>query len=69
MNKLTKLSIRKFRNVAPTTLEFRPGLNVLLGKNAAGKTTLLRLLSTVLEAPEEALQDDVLESRELAWSS
>ena len=61
MNKLTKFSIKKFRNVAPTTLEFRPGLNVLLGKNAAGKTTLLRLLSTAIGAPDEALQDDVLE--------
>jgi len=50
MTKLTKLSIKTFRNVAPTTLEFSPGLNVLLGRNAAGKTTLLRLLSTVLGA-------------------
>lgn len=61
MNKLTKLTIKKFRNVAPTTLEFRPGLNVLLGKNAAGKTTLLRLLSTAVGRPEEALQDDMLD--------
>jgi len=60
MNKLTKLSIEQFRNVAPTTLEFRPGINVLLGKNAAGKTTLLRLLSSVVGQPEPALQDDVL---------
>ncbi|WP_152622640.1 AAA family ATPase [Archangium violaceum] len=61
MNKLTKLSIKKFRNVAPTTLEFRPGLNVLLGKNAAGKTTLLRLLSTVVGTPDKALRDDLLD--------
>ena len=61
MNKLTKLSIKKFRNVAPTTIEFRPGLNVLLGKNAAGKTTLLRLLSTAVGTADEALRDDVLD--------
>jgi energy-coupling factor transporter ATP-binding protein EcfA2 len=62
MNKLTKLSIKKFRNVAPTTLEFRPGLNVLLGRNATGKTTLLRLLSTVVGARgEESLRDDVMD--------
>lgn len=66
MNKLTKLSIKKFRNVAPTTLEFRPGLNVLLGKNAAGKTTLLRLLSHVVGASEEALQNDALDVGYLA---
>jgi energy-coupling factor transporter ATP-binding protein EcfA2 len=58
MNKLTKLSIERFRNVAPTTLEFRPGLNVLLGKNAAGKTTLLRLLSSAIGKLGPAHQDD-----------
>jgi len=61
MSKLTKLTIKKFRNVAPTTLEFRPGINVILGKNAAGKTSLLRLLSTALGVREGALKDDVLE--------
>jgi hypothetical protein len=61
MTKLTKLSIKKFRNVAPTTLEFRPGINVLLGKNAAGKTTLLRLLSTAVGVGDSALQDDVFD--------
>ena len=61
MTKLTKLSIKKFRNVVPTTLEFRPGINVLLGKNAAGKTTLLRLLSTAVGVGDSALQDDVFD--------
>ena len=62
MNKLTRLTIKKFRNVAPTTLEFRPGLNVVLGRNAAGKTTLLRLLSTLVGVSDEALQDDPIEA-------
>ena len=62
MNKLTRLTINKFRNVAPTTLEFRPGLNVLLGRNAAGKTTLLRLLSTLISVPDETLQDEPVDA-------
>ncbi len=62
MNKLMTLSIDKFRNVAPTTLEFRPGLNVVLGRNGTGKSTLLRLLSATLGA-EEGLRDDALEVR------
>ncbi|NRD68531.1 AAA family ATPase [Corallococcus exiguus] len=62
MNKLTRLTINKFRNVAPTTLDFRPGINVLLGRNAAGKTTLLRLLSTLMGVPDETLKDDSLEA-------
>lgn len=60
MNKLTKLTINKFRNVKPTTLEFRPGINVVLGKNAAGKTTLLRLLATVTGADDDTLKGDEL---------
>ncbi|NPC50059.1 AAA family ATPase [Corallococcus exiguus] len=61
MTKLRQLTINKFRNVAPTTLEFRPGINVLLGRNAAGKTTLLRLLATAVASPEDALKDDPFE--------
>jgi energy-coupling factor transporter ATP-binding protein EcfA2 len=60
MNKLAKLTINKFRNVAPTTLEFHPRFNVLLGRNAAGKTTLLRLLSTLLGTIDEPLSDELL---------
>ncbi|RKH64708.1 hypothetical protein D7X96_25210 [Corallococcus interemptor] len=60
MNKLTRLTINKFRNVVPTTLEFRPGINVVLGRNAAGKTTLLRLLSTMLGYPGDSFPDELL---------
>ncbi|WP_375755897.1 AAA family ATPase [Corallococcus exercitus] len=62
MNKLTRLTINKFRNVKPTTLEFRPGINVVLGKNAAGKTTLLRLLSTLLGTFDEPVPDESLDT-------
>lgn len=62
MNKLTRLTINKFRNVKPTTLEFRPGINVLLGKNAAGKTTLLRLISSLLENANELSQEELLDA-------
>ncbi len=45
MKHLSEFEVRSFRNVRPTTLTFRPGINVVLGKNAAGKTTLLNLLA------------------------
>jgi energy-coupling factor transporter ATP-binding protein EcfA2 len=48
MKHLSEFEIRAFRNVKPTTLKFRPGLNVVLGRNAAGKTTLLNLLADSL---------------------
>lgn len=49
MVKLKRLKIQKFRNVAPgTELRFRDSLNVLLGKNGTGKTTLLNLVVSLL---------------------
>jgi len=49
MPTLKSLTLRTFRHVDPgTSLQFRPGLNVLLGKNATGKTTLLGLIASAL---------------------
>jgi AAA domain len=48
MVRLTRLQIDRFRNVKPgTVLDFGPTFNVLLGKNATGKTTLLDLIAAV----------------------
>lgn len=59
--KLTKLVIEKFGSVEPgTTLEFNEGFNVLLGKNATGKTTLLRLVLAVAHGRFEEFNDQRL---------
>jgi energy-coupling factor transporter ATP-binding protein EcfA2 len=48
MVRLTRLKIDRFRNVkSGTVLDFGPTFNVLLGKNATGKTTLLDLIAAV----------------------
>jgi hypothetical protein len=48
MVRLTRLKIDRFRNVKPgTDLRFGPTFNVLLGKNATGKSTLLDLIAAV----------------------
>lgn len=48
MLRLTRLRIDQFRNVRPgTELHFGPTFNLLLGKNATGKTTLLDLIAAV----------------------
>lgn len=49
MVKLKRLKIERYRNVKPgTELHFRDSLNVLLGKNGTGKTTLLELITRLL---------------------
>jgi len=47
---LTSLSIDQFRNLAPVTLQFSPQLNLFIGANAAGKTSLLESLYTLARA-------------------
>ena len=41
---LQSLEIHDFRNITDATLEFSPGLNLVSGDNAAGKTSLLEAI-------------------------
>ena len=38
---LTKIALRDFRNYRELTLDFEPGVNLIVGDNAQGKTNLL----------------------------
>jgi predicted ATP-dependent endonuclease of OLD family len=59
MLRIQKLVLHKFLHVAPdTTLEFGRGLNLLLGKNRTGKTTLLKLLARVAALDFEGLEEE-----------
>lgn len=58
MIKLRWLEIRKFRNVRPTRLTLNEGFNVLLGKNATGKTSLLKLIEAVLRDEKEGFPQE-----------
>ncbi len=44
MGNLSSLRVRNFRNIEAADLEFFPGVNVLVGKNAQGKTNLLEAI-------------------------
>lgn len=41
---LRRLEVRGFRNLEPLALEFGPGVNLIHGANAAGKTSLLEAI-------------------------
>lgn len=59
---LRRIKIGKFRNVVPgTEFELHPRLNVLLGKNGTGKTTLLQWLADVLSDNTDAWADEAYE--------
>lgn len=46
---IAKLVITNFRCFRQTTVDFQPGINVILGENNAGKTALLRALRLVFD--------------------
>src|SRR3954465_15142682 len=45
---ITKAKIRNYRSLAHCDIEFRDGLNILVGDNEAGKSTLLEAISLAL---------------------
>lgn len=51
---LHSLEIRNFRKVSHLTVPFSSGLNILLGENNVGKTTVVEALRTLLSNPDEA---------------
>ena len=64
---LTKLEIKNFRGIAEATLpELHPRLNILYGRNASGKTTLLDALSIALGYFAAQLPVE-LQQRNLEW--
>jgi putative ATP-dependent endonuclease of OLD family len=46
---VASIHIRNFRCFDDTTVEFNPGVNVIIGENNAGKTALLRALGLVFD--------------------
>jgi ATPase subunit of ABC transporter with duplicated ATPase domains len=59
MLRLRRLKINKFRAVKPgVELVFHDGFNVLLGRNATGKTTLLDLISMALRFDFSSIRDE-----------
>lgn len=57
--RLTRLKINRFRHVKPgTELRFDDGINVLLGRNGTGKTTLLELVCALARGDLSAYQHE-----------
>ena len=52
---ISKVRVQNYRCFADTTLEFRPGLNVIIGENNAGKSALFSAMRLVFDTGEGGL--------------
>ena len=59
---ITRLRVHSFRNYAEATVRFGPGLNIIHGQNAQGKTNLLEAVATLAltRSPRTATIGDLL---------
>ena len=60
--KITKLNITNFRNYKNASLELAPNLNVIIGKNAQGKTNLIEsvFLCAIGRSPRTSKDKDLI---------
>ena len=56
----TRLELKNFKSHADTTLDFNPGISLIVGENGAGKSTLVNLVMRLYDAVDgEVLVDGV----------
>ncbi len=61
---LSRLYIRGFRSICELDLEFKPGKNVIIGRNNSGKSNIVQALDVVLgeSAPAYAKSENITEA-------
>ena len=66
---LSRLYIRNFRSIKEVDLRFKPGKNVIIGRNNAGKSNIIRALDLVLgeSSPTYARSENVTTEDFYAW--
>ncbi|ULR89874.1 AAA family ATPase [Comamonas sp. B21-038] len=62
---IKKLQIKNFRGFDLQNFNFKPGFNLLVGENGAGKTTILRSIMAVLGRPRGSIKSKFLEDADI----
>jgi len=53
-SKVQRLSLENFTAFEQATFDFCPGINVLIGANATGKTQVMKIIYTLLKISKDA---------------
>ena len=62
--KVQTLSLKQFTAFSEATFNFSPGINVIIGENATGKSHLMKMIYTLLKVCEIAQQRKISHDRE-----
>ncbi|MDB5181478.1 MAG: recF, partial [Candidatus Saccharibacteria bacterium] len=65
---ITDIRLQQFRSYADETFEFEPGVNIIVGPNASGKTNLLEAILVVARGSSYRVKDAELVQYEQPWA-
>ncbi len=54
---LQHVSLKNYKSIKDVEIDFKPGLNIIIGKNASGKTNFINALNNVLSLKREAFSN------------
>src|ERR1700753_3274353 len=56
-NFLQHVSLKNYKSIKHAEIDFKPGLNIIIGKNASGKTNFVNGLNAILNFDYDVLFD------------
>lgn len=65
---ITDLRLQRFRSYSDDSFEFQPGVNIIVGPNASGKTNLLEAILVLASGSSYRVADSELVQRNQDWA-
>ena len=65
---IVSLRLQNFRSYADSSFEFEPGVNIIVGPNASGKTTIIEAITTMLGGKSFKARDYELVRSDAPWA-
>ncbi|XP_022645517.1 uncharacterized protein LOC111243752 [Varroa destructor] len=66
---IKKIEMKRFRSFADTTIEFHPGINLLVGQNGSGKSSIIKAVELCLAAIQTSYKKSALSNARTTFLS